>query len=205
MKAKTISLTALALLPVALCTFTSCSSTSTPPPPAGSAVMTYKKGVPGEVLVQTIKVTATVTAIDQVKRKATLKGPDGKQFTVQVGRQAVNFDQVRVGDQVTATVTQKMAVTLEDKAASSGEGAAAVVVRAPEGGQPGGLGAETIQTTARITAIDVQHRKVTLQFEDGDTQTFSARPDTDLSQLRLGQRENIRVTEMIAIWVEKAQ
>ena len=203
MNGKTISLTALVLLPAALCTFTSCSSTSTPPPPVGSAVMTYKNGVPGEVVVQTIKVTATVTGIELVKRKATLKGPDGKQFTVKVGRQAVNFDQVRVGDQVTATVTQKMAVTLEDKAASSGEGATAVVVRAPEGGQPGGL--ETIQTTARITAIDVEHREITLQFEDGDTQTFSARPDTDLSRVKLGQRENIRVTEMIAIWVEKAQ
>jgi hypothetical protein len=203
MKAKTITMTALALFPAALFTLTSCSSTSKPPPPAGSAVMTYKKGVPGEVIVQTVKVTATVTAIDQSKRQATLQGPDGKKFTVQVGRKAVNFDQVRVGDQVTATLTQKVVVSLDDKAASSEEGAAAVVARAPNGGRPGGLAAETIQTTGKIIAIDLDKRTVTLQFEDGDTQTFPARPDTDLSRLKLGQREVFRVTEMIAIWVEK--
>lgn len=203
MKAETISITALALLPAAWLTLTSCSSTSQSPPPVGSSVMSYKKGVPGEIIVQTVKVTATVTAIDQVKRKATLQGTDGKKFTVHVGRQVVNFDQVRVGDQITATLTQKVVVSHGDQAASSAQGAAAVVARAPEGGQPGGLAAETIQVNGKIVAIDLENRKVTVRFEDGDTQTFPARSDTDLSRLKLGDREVLRVTEMIAIWVEK--
>jgi len=205
MKTNPLIQLALALLPVAMLTLVSCSSTSKSPPPVGSSVVSYRKGVPGEVIVQTVKVTATVTAIDQVKRKATLQGPDGKRFTVQVGRQAVNFDQVRVGDQVTATLTQKVVVSLDDKSASSGEGAAAAVARAPEGGQPGGEAAETIQATGKIVAIDPENRKVTVQFENGDTQTFAARPDTDLSRLKLGDREVLRVTEMTAIWVEKVQ
>ena len=74
-------MTALALLPAALFTLTSCSSTSKPPPAVGSSRITYTKGVPGGVIVQTVKVTATVTAIDQATRKATLLGPDGKKFT----------------------------------------------------------------------------------------------------------------------------
>jgi hypothetical protein len=106
-----------------------------------------------------------VTSIDQVKRKATLLGDDGKKFTVQVGREAVNFDQVRVGDLVIATLTQKVVVSLDDKAASSGEGEAAVVARAPKGGQPGGLAAETIQVIGTVIAIDLEKRKTTLQFE----------------------------------------
>ena len=204
MRTKIIGIAAQALLPVALVILTSCSSTSESSPPVGSAVMTYKKGAPGEVIVQTVKVTGTVTAIDQVNRTATLLGADGKQFTVKVGRQAVNFDQVRVGDQVNATVTQKMAVSLEDTASST-DGAVAVVERAPNGGEPGGSAAETIQATGKIVAIDSENRKVTVQFEDGNTQTFSVRSDTDLSRLKLGDREVIRVTEMIAIWVEKTQ
>lgn len=200
MKAAAISTTVLLAFLFAL---TSCSSP--PSPEVGSAVMTYKKGVPGETIVQTVKVTATVTAIDQVKRKATLKGADGKKFTVQVGKEAVNFDQVRVGDQVNVTMTQKIVVSLDDKAVASGEGSAAVVARAPKGGQPGGLAAETIQVTGKIIAIDLGKRTITLQFEDGSTETFPARPDTDLSRLKLGEREVIRVTEMIAIWVEKPQ
>jgi Cu/Ag efflux protein CusF len=205
MKRETIIMTALALLPAALFTFTSCSSASKPPPAVGSAVESYKKGVPGGVFVQTVKVTATVTAIDQVKRKATLLGDDGKKFTVQVGREAVNFDQVRVGDQVIATVTQKVVVSLDDKAASAGEGEATVMARSPKGGQPGGLAAETIQVIGTVIAIDLEKRKTTLQFEDGSTETFSVRPDLDLSRHKVGERVVFRVTEMVAIRVEKPQ
>ena len=205
MKTKTLNITTLALLPAALFTLTSCSSTSTPPPPVGSAVRIYTKGVPGGVVVQTVKMAATVTAIDQAKRKATLLASDGKKFTVTAGPEAVNFDQVRVGDQVIATLTQKVVVSLEDKAGSSGEGAAAVVARAPKGGQPGGLAAETIQVAGKVIAIDLGQRKATLQFEDGSTETFSVRPDVDLSRHKVGERVIFRVTEMIAIWVEKPQ
>ncbi len=198
-------MTTLALLPAALFTLTSCSSTPKTPPPVGSGVESYKQGVPGGVIVQTVKVTATVTAIDRVKRKATLLGADGKKFTVQVGREARNFDQVRVGDRVIATVTQKVVVSLDDKAASSGEGEAAVVARAPKGGQPGGLAAETIQMTGKVIAINLEKHTATLQFEDGDTETFSIRPDVDLSRHKVGERVVFRVTEMVAIWVEKPE
>ena len=203
MKTKTTSMIALALLPAALFTLTSCSSTSTPPPPVGSAVRIYTKGVPGGVVVQTVKMTATVTAIDQAKRKATLLASDGKKFTVKVGPEAVNFDQVRVGDQVNATVTEKVVVSLDDKGALSPEGAAAVVARAPKGDQPGGLVAETTQVTAKIIAIDLEKRTATLQFDDGITQTFPVRADVDLSRLKMGEQVVFRVTEMIAISVEK--
>jgi hypothetical protein len=205
MKTKTIGMTALALLPAALFTLTSCSSPTTPPPPVGSAVETYKEGVPGGVILQTVKVTATVTAIDRAKRQATLLASDGKKLTVKVGREAVNFDQVRVGDQVTATLTERIEVSLDDKVAPSGEGSAALVVRAPKGGQPGGLMTETTQTTAKVVAIDQEKRTATLLFEDGSTDTIAVRPDIDLSRHNVGERIVYRVTETVAIWVEKPQ
>ena len=205
MKTKTLNITTLALLPAALFTLTSCSSTSTPPPPVGSAVRIYTKGVPGGVVVQTVKMAATVTAIDQAKRKATLLASDGKKFTVTAGPEAVNFDQVRVGDRVNATVTEKVVVSLGDTAASSREGTASVVARAPKGDQPGGLVAETTQVTAKVIAIDSQKRTATLEFEDGITQTFPVRADVDLSRHKVGEQLVFRLTEMIAIWVEKPQ
>ena len=165
----------------------------------------YTKGVPGGVVVQTVKVTATVTAIDQAKRKATLLASDGKKFIVKAGPEAVNFNQVRVGDQIAATVTEKVVVSLTDPPASSGEGTASVVARAPKGEQPGGLAAETIQATAKVIAIDLEKRTTTLQFDDGNTETFPVRADVDLSRHKVGEQLVFRVTEMIAIWVEKPQ
>ena len=198
-------MTTLALLPAALFTLTSCSSSPKTPPPVGSGIETYRKGVPGGTVVQTIKTTATVTAIDQAKRKATLLGSDGKKFTVKVGPEAVNFDQVRVGDLVTVTLTEKLVVSLDDKEAPSSEGAAAVVTRAAKGGQPGGLAAETIQKTAEIVAIDLDKRTATLRFEDGTTETFPVRADVDLRRRKVGEQLVFRYTEMIAIRIEKPQ
>jgi hypothetical protein len=198
-------MTALALLPAALFTLTSCSSTSNPPPAVGSARVTYTKGVPGGVIVQTFKRTANVTAIDQAKRTATLRGSDGKKFTVKVGPEAINFDQIRVGDRVNATVTEKIVVHLDKEGTASGDGTAAVVALAPKGDQPGGLAAGTTQVTGKIIAIDAERRTATLRFEDGSTETLPVRDDVDLSRRNVGEQVVFRVTEMIAIWVEKAQ
>jgi len=200
---QTLNLTTLALVPAALLTITSCSSTSKPPPDVGSSRIIYSKGVPGGVILQTFKTTATVTAIDQAKRQATLLGSDGKKFTVKVGPAAVNFEQIRVGDQVNATVEQKLVACLDKEGATSRDGSAAVVARAVKDDQPGGLVAETIQKTGNVIAIDAEKRTTTLQFEDGSTETLPVRGDIDLGKHKVGEQIVFRVTEMIAIWVEK--
>jgi hypothetical protein len=200
MTAKALQMTTAAMLPAALLIFTSCSSTS---PEVGSSRIIYSKGVPGGTILQTIKTTATVTAIDQAKRTATLSGSDGKKFTVKVGAAAVNFDRVRVGDQVNATVEQKLVAYLDKEGATSGEGSAAVVALAGKGDQPGGLVAETIQKTGKVIAIDSEKRTTTLQFADGYTETLPVRADIDLGKHKVGEQIVFRVTDMIAIWVEK--
>ena len=64
------------------------------------------EGVPGASIVQTHQLTATVTAIDKASRKVTLMGRDGIKQTVKVGPEAVNFDQIRVGDRLKLTVAE---------------------------------------------------------------------------------------------------
>jgi Cu/Ag efflux protein CusF len=113
------------------------------------------------------------------------------------------FDLVRVGDLVTATVTEKVVISLDDKESPSSEGAAALVARVPKGAQPGGVAAETIRATAKVIGIDLEKHTVTLDFNDGTTQTFLARPNVDLRQHKTGEQLVFRVTEMVAIWVEK--
>jgi hypothetical protein len=148
----------------------------------GSARITYTKGVPGGVLVQTFKTPAKVTAIDQDEHKATLEGPNGKEAIVKIGSGAVNFQQIRVGDHVTATVTQKVIVSLDESAATSTEGN---------------------RITAKVISIDSAKRKVALRFENGEIETLDARADVDLSRRKVGEQVVFRVTEMTVIWVEK--
>ena len=194
----------LALLPVALFTLTSCSSTSEPPPPVGTASVSYTKGVPGGVIVQTAKMTATVTAINHAKRTATLLAPDGKNFAVKVGREAVNFDQLGVGDRINAVVTQRMVVSVEQGGTASADGTAAAAALAPKGAQPGGEAAVTTQVTAKVIAIDVEKHTATLEFDNGNIETV-VRDDVDLSRQKVGEQVVYRITQMTAIWVEKPQ
>jgi translation elongation factor P/translation initiation factor 5A len=192
-----------ALFSAAMLTFTSCSSNPTPPPAETAGAVAYQEGVPGGVIVNTVKVTAKVTAIDLAGRKVTLLESDGKTFTVKVGPAAVNLDQVRVGDQVNATLTEQLVVSVNEAGAAPGDGSAAVVALAPKGAQPAGLVAETTRVTAKVTAIDLKNRTATLQFEDGSTRTLPVRSDVDLSKRKVGDQVVFQITEMLALSVDK--
>jgi hypothetical protein len=193
----------LVLTAAALLILTACSTVSPPPPAEGKSSVAFKEGVPGGVIVNTVDVSARVTAIDKGKRKVTLLGPDGEKFTVKVGPEAVNFDQIKVGDLVKATVTEELVIFMDDEGAPSGEGEAGVVALAPKGAKPGGLVAQVTQVTATVVAIDQTKRTATLRFDDGTTETFPVREDINLDQHSVGERVVFRVTEMIAISVEK--
>jgi hypothetical protein len=184
-------------------TLTSCAFVSIPPPVETSSASAYQEGVPGGIIVNTLDVSARVTAIDKANRKATLLGPDGKTFTVKAGPEYVNFDQVGVGDWVNLTVTEELVVYLNEGGESGNDESAALVSLAPKGAQPGGLIAETTQITGTVTAIDPEKRTATLRFEDGSTKTFPVRSDVDLTKRKLGEKVVFRITEMIAISVEK--
>jgi hypothetical protein len=188
----------------AIFTVTSCQSApQAPPAPETSSASAFKQGVPGGVVVNTTTVSARVTAIDYAKREVTLLGADGEPFTVKVGPAAVNFDQVKKGDLVNLTLTEEMVVMLDDAQAPQGQGSASVVALAPKGAQPGGLMAETHQIVGTVTSIDLMKHTATLRFEDGTTKTFKVRDDVDLGKHKAGERVVFRVTEMIALSVEK--
>jgi len=200
MKPNTLKLTTLALLPAALLTFTSCSSTPKIEP---TTTAVYQQGVPGGIIVETYKNTATVTAIDAANRKVTLVTPDGRMETFKAGSEVVNFDQIRIGDQVKATLTEQLAVYMAKDNPPASEGEAALVALAPKGAKPGSLMANTVQVIAKVTAIDLKHHKATLKLPDGTTKTVAVRNDVDLTQRQVGEEVVIRCTEAIAIAVEK--
>jgi hypothetical protein len=201
--AKTLNLTTMALVPAAMLTLTSCSSTSSKPPVETTSATSFQEGVPGGVRVDTHKMTAKVTAIDTANRKVTLLTPDGEKTTVKCGPDVINFDQIRVGDQLKVTVAEEVAAYMAKEGAAPSDGAAALVALAPKGAKPGGVVVSTVQVTAKVTAIDLQHHKATLQFPDGTTRTVTARDDVDLTKRQVGEEVVIRTTEAVALSVEK--
>jgi hypothetical protein len=168
---------------------------------AGAAVV--KEGVPGGSVVQTYELEATVAAIDKATRKVTLVDAAGIKTTVKAGPEVVNFDQIRVGDKLKITAAQELVVSVAGEGETPSDGGAQMVALAPKGAKPGGLMVETTQVTAKVTAIDAEQHKATLQFEDGTTHTVAVRPDVDLSKRKVGDKVVIRTTEALAIRVVK--
>jgi hypothetical protein len=171
------------------------------PTAAGAAAIV--PGVPGGAIVQTVELTATVTAIDAASRKVTLLSPDGIKKTVKAGPDVINFDQIRVGDELKVKATEELVVKMAAPGDAADDASASLVALAPEGAKPGGLAAETTKVTATITAIDEQNRIATLQFEDGSTKHFPVRSDVDLGKRKVGEKVMFRYTEMIALSIDK--
>jgi Cu/Ag efflux protein CusF len=166
---------------------------------AGAAVV--QEGVAGGTVVQTYELKATVTSLDKATRKVTLMDAAGIKTTVKAGPEVVNFDQIRVGDELHITAAQELVVSVAGEGETPSDGGAQMVALAPKGAKPGAIMAETTQVTAKVTAIDAAQHKATLQFEDGSTRTVAVRPDVDLSKRKIGDKVVIRTTGALAIRV----
>lgn len=188
-----VAANSLVLLFTAFLTFPGGATAQSQQPSAvESNVTIIEEGVPGGAIVETVELSAKVIAIDATNRKITLQGASGIESTVKVGPEAVNFDQIEVGDLVKANVTKELIVHLmeenstmpDGKALNSlgyietknvqvaPDGATGIVALAAKGSQPGGLISETIQVTATVTAIDLSERTATLSLEDGTIKTI---------------------------------
>jgi Cu/Ag efflux protein CusF len=166
----------------------------------GGAVVGKGPGVAAAA--QTVKVTATITAIDPAARTVTLKGPKGREVTMTVGPEVKNFAQMKVGDQVEAEYAE--ALTLELK---KGGGAAVArtedkgMATAKPGERPAGLAARQVKVVADVVAVDPAAQTVTLK---GPKQTLDLKV-TDPEQLKLvkvGDQVEATYTEALAIAVQ---
>ena len=191
------------VLAAALISTLALSSCSTEPKGESAGFAAIRPGEPGGVMVETYQQTATVTGIDKATRKVTLVTQDGAKTTFKAGPEVANFDQLEIGDQVKATVTEQLVVFVRQAGEPSVDGAAAVVALAPLGAKPGILMANTVEVTAKVKSIDVKHQKATLLFPNGTSRTFTVRKDVDLTKQTVGADVVIRTTEAMAIRVEK--
>ena len=200
MQSKLLKFAAMTLTGAGMLALTSCSST---PEGEGFTMVAAQKGVPGGTIVETYRITATVTAVDAGSRKVTLVTPDGKKTIFKAGPEVVNFGQIQVGDQVKTTVAEQLVVFVRKSGELANDGEAAAVAVAPLGAKPGVLMANTVEVTAKVEAIDLKAHKATLRFPDGTSKTFKVRQDVDLTKSKLGDEVVIRTTEALAITVEK--
>jgi hypothetical protein len=154
-------------------------------------------------VVDTMTLMATVKAIDAGTRKLTLTSSNGDQTTVTAGKAVINFNQIKVGDQVKVKATESFAVYLRPAGTRASLSEGTVVALAPKGAMPGGVIANTTEVTAKITAVDAKSRQVTLQFVDGSTKQLKVGSTVNLATVKPGDDVTVRVAEALAIVIAK--
>lgn len=185
------------LLSAAALGLNSCSTTS------GTEEVDAIETPDGAIVVDTFVTTATVTAIDTANRKVTLVSPTGHKTTYKCGPDVVNFNQIQVGDQVKAKVTEEAAIFIGQGAPPSGMVGTGVAL-APVGAMPGGALVDTMQVTAKVIAINAKKHRVKLLFPDGSSKQVKVGKQVNLNTVPLGTDVTVQISEGLALSVEKS-
>ena len=168
----------------------------------GGAVVATKPGA--AMAGQTVKLTATITAIDPKTRAVTFKGPQGNEAVIIAGSDVKNFAQLKVGDQMNVEYVE--ALTLELKkgggkpVSRTDEGIAS---GAKPGERPAGAGARQIRVVADVVDVDAQNQRVTLRGPNR-TVDLKVRDPKQLAMIAKGDQVEAVYTEAIAVAVEPA-
>ncbi len=179
--------------------FTACSTT---PKGEHSTMVATEEGVPGGTVLETFRTTATVTALDPANRSYTLKRADGKESTFTAGPEMINYDQLRVGDRVTATQVEQLAVFLRPPGAAPSPSETKMISLAPKGAKPSLSAVRTSEVTAKVWTVNAARQQVKLQLGDGSVKNFKVRPGVKLDTVKPGDVVVVGLTESVTIKVE---
>ncbi len=148
--------------------------------------------------------TATVTAINKDTREVTLKGADGQEIIFQAGPEVRNFAQIQVGDKVTATTYQSLAIFVTPPGETPSSSETESFERAALGEKPAGSYTRTVGISATVEALDLDNREITLRGPKGKTVTLKVGEHVKrLGEVKVGDMVTAEYTELVEISVSK--
>ena len=155
-----------------------------------------------------VSITATIEALDQDTRVATLKGPLGNLVTFTVDPRVERLKEFSVGDAVTADYFVSVAYELREPTAE--ERAEPLVIldaagKASTETAPAAGVVSQIRAVCTIEGLDRPTETVTLKGPRGRYATVRAAEPANLPHLRIGQSVVVTYTEALAVSLEKVE
>ena len=148
--------------------------------------------------------TAIVEAIEAGSRTVTLKKPDGTFVSTVAGPDIKRFEEIKVGDKVTARYYESVIVRLKQPG-ESGVDYGAKATTGAEQVLPGGTKAKQRTITATISAIDMNLPSVTFTGPNGWKYTSKVQDTAALAKVKVGDKVDIVWTEAVLVSVERGQ
>ena len=140
-------------------------------------------------------------AIDKAKRMVTLRGPRGNDVEVHADDKVQRFNDLKVGDTITATYSEAIAVHVRKPGTPDPAKTKESIVR-----QPDSLAATiTVEhnVTVTIRGIDLLAPALTVEGAEGRIWDFRVRDKNDLQGLKVGDKVDVTYTEALLMRADR--
>jgi len=148
-----------------------------------------------------VTVTATIAAIDQATRSLTLRAENGDEDTFTVDPDVTRFNQLKVGDKISATYYESLVFQVRKPGAASTPSSDAVA-----GGRikevPGAAAGAQQTRTVIVKAVDMNAGTITVVAQDGRTMTRKVEDKKNLEGISPGDRIDITYTQALVVAAE---
>jgi Cu/Ag efflux protein CusF len=148
--------------------------------------------------------TGVVEAIDAATRHVTIRKSDGTVVTTVAGPDITRFEEVKVGDKITARYYDNLIIRVKQP----GEAEVASATKGTTGSNqamPGGTKAKQMTLTVTITAIDPAVPSVTFTGPEGWKYTSKVQDPEALAKVKVGDKVDIVWTEAMLVALERGK
>lgn len=145
-----------------------------------------------------VTVTATIEAIDPATRVVTLKGPDGNSVDVTAPEQMEGFKKLKVGDQVTATYYNAVAVQVRKPGAPAPSTEPSTTTSRKEF-TPGSETRRQQTFSVTVESVDPAAPSITVKGPKGRVVTFAVQDPKNLENVKAGDTVDVTYYESLLI------
>ena len=158
----------------------------------------------GVVAAEKVNLKGKVVSVDAATRTVVVEGELGRRVEIQAPKNSPNFDQIKVGDPVSATYVEAIAIAIAPVPnAQPGVTGTVDVSTAPKGATPAAVITEQIELRAVVKAVDTEKRLVTLDVPTGGERTLKAGKAVDIERVKVGEQVSVTLTRALAISIDK--
>jgi hypothetical protein len=148
-------------------------------------------------------VTATIEAIDKSTRAITLKRPSGQLVDITAPAEMQGFNSLKVGDQVTATYFEALAVSVR-KPGAPPTSSTPVSTTTRQDRKPGSETRKQQTFTVTVESVDVKAPALTVKTQKGRVVTLGVADAAQLQNIKAGDSVDVTYYESLLIKVARA-
>lgn len=169
------------------------------------AVVVVEKAPGAGAVSEAVQLQGKIKSVDKKRRSVVIVGPNGNELQMNLSDEVRNFDQIRVGDLVTLTMMQAVALELR-KVANNGVRERIErdnTVAAKPGEKPGVMVERSVQVVANVVAINPKAQTVTLRGAKRTLELAVSDPAM-LQNVKVGDQVEGVYREAVALTVSAA-